>query len=237
MTAFVSAVLAAVALVLALRPRPVPQPSSVRRPSRTPDPPLVRHRVLISGSAALGGVTFLAPPVGWVVAAVAFAAVWVTIGRAEPAAVRREREQVARELPQVIQLIGLVLASGGSLADAIRQVAAAFPGPAVEPLRRAEARLAVGMAAADVWRELAVQPGLERVGRALCRAEGAGIPVASMVQGLGADLAREERARSEDAARTVGVRAAVPLGLCLLPAFLVIGIVPVIASALTSLQW
>ncbi|KRF16559.1 hypothetical protein ASG90_09755 [Nocardioides sp. Soil797] len=237
MTALVAALLAAAALLLAVRPRPVPPPTRVGRRAGAPESLLVRHRALVSGAAALGGFTFFSPPLAWLAAAVVFVLVWVTLGRAEPAAVRREREQVARELPQVIQLIGLVLASGGALEEAIRQVAAAFPGPAVDPLRRAGARLAVGMAAADVWRELSDQPGLERVGRALCRAEGSGIPVAAMVQGLGADLAREERARTEDAARTVGVRAALPLGLCLLPAFLVIGILPVIASALTSLQW
>jgi hypothetical protein len=40
----------------------------------------------------------------------------------------------------------------------------------------------------------------------------------------------------EDKARRVGVLAAVPLGLCLLPAFLLIGIVPVVAGLLTALQ-
>jgi hypothetical protein len=33
----------------------------------------------------------------------------------------------------------------------------------------------------------------------------------------------------------VGVKAAVPLGLCLLPAFVLIGIVPVVAGLLTTL--
>jgi Ca-activated chloride channel family protein len=45
-----------------------------------------------------------------------------------------------------------------------------------------------------------------------------------------------DRARgdAEDRARTVGVRAAVPLGLCLLPAFVVLGIVPLAAGLLAS---
>ena len=50
---------------------------------------------------------------------------------------------------------------------------------------------------------------------------------------------REEhraRAEVEDAARRVGVRAALPLGLCLLPAFLLIGIVPVVAGLMEALR-
>jgi hypothetical protein len=33
------------------------------------------------------------------------------------------------------------------------------------------------------------------------------------------------------------VRAAVPLGLCLLPAFLLLGIVPLVASLVSGLEW
>ncbi|MCW2792983.1 MAG: type secretion system protein, partial [Nocardioides sp.] len=39
----------------------------------------------------------------------------------------------------------------------------------------------------------------------------------------------------EDRARAVGVKAALPLGLCLLPAFVLIGIVPLVAGLLTTL--
>jgi hypothetical protein len=41
----------------------------------------------------------------------------------------------------------------------------------------------------------------------------------------------------EDQARAVGVKAAVPLGLCLLPSFLLIGVVPVVIGLLRSLAW
>ena len=130
------------------------------------------------------------------------------ITRAEPAMARRDREATARDLPQVVQLLGLVLVAGGSLTEAVRHVAAALPGPGTEPLARADARLGVGM-----------------------------VPIVDVVRRLGIDLARDARAQVEDRARTVGVRAALPLGLCLLPAFLLIGIVPVIGAALQSLVW
>jgi hypothetical protein len=35
----------------------------------------------------------------------------------------------------------------------------------------------------------------------------------------------------------VGVKAAVPLGLCLLPAFVLIGIVPLVAGLMSTLAW
>ena len=55
-------------------------------------------------------------------------------------------------------------------------------------------------------------------------------PVVAAVERLADDLARAGRAESEDRARAVGVKAAVPLGLCLLPAFVLIGIVPLVVA-------
>ncbi|WP_067438605.1 type II secretion system F family protein [Nocardioides jensenii] len=238
--AVLPALLAAAAVLLCFRARPSPRLVGGGAPPLLPVAEIsfpARHRLVVSVCAALGGVTLVPLPLGGVVAVVAFVAVWVTIARAAPASELRKRQAAARDLPQVVQLLGLVLAAGGSLPEALHQVAAALPGPGTEPLRRADARLGFGMAPVDVWRELSNSPAYERVGRALLRAETSGVPIADVVRRLGLDLAREERARVEDRARTVGVRAAVPLGLLLLPAFLVVGIVPVIASALSSLSW
>lgn len=232
----VAAVLAGAAVHLGLAPRRSLAPARDRATPRA-ELDLVRHRVLAGVSAALGALLLLPSPLGWLVAVSAFVAVWTTITRAEPAGLRRDREATARDLPQVVQLLGLVLAAGGSLPTAVRQVTSALPGPGTEPLARADARLGVGMVPVDVWNELSRTPGYERVGRALVRAETSGVPIADVVRRLGLDLAREERARVEDRARTVGVRAALPLGLCLLPAFLMIGIVPVIGAALQTLVW
>ncbi len=55
------------------------------------------------------------------------------------------------------------------------------------------------------------------------------------VERLADELERESAARAEDAARRVGVAAALPLGVCLLPAFLLLGVVPTVASLFASM--
>ena len=52
---------------------------------------------------------------------------------------------------------------------------------------------------------------------------------------LADDLAAARAAEVEERARAVGVKAALPLGLCLLPAFVLIGIVPLVAALLSTL--
>jgi hypothetical protein len=81
-----------------------------------------------------------------------------------------------------------------------------------------------------VWGALAADPGLAPLGRTLARAHRTGSPIVAAVERLADELARSGRADVEDRARAVGVRAAVPLGLCLLPSFLLLGIVPLAVS-------
>ncbi len=80
--------------------------------------------------------------------------------------------------------------------------------------------------------DLAGDPALGPLGRALARSESSGASVADTVARLSEDLGRNHRAEVEDLARSVGVKAAVPLGVCLLPAFLLVGIVPVVVASL-----
>jgi hypothetical protein len=55
------------------------------------------------------------------------------------------------------------------------------------------------------------------------------------VERLADELQADQRALVEDRARRVGVLAALPLGVCLLPAFMLLGIVPTVAAMLGTL--
>lgn len=196
-----------------------------------------RWRWLLALLAAAGAESFLGGPLGAVLAPAAAVATWVLIGRIEPPAARRVREQVARELPHVVRLLGAALTSGAPPAEALEVVADALPGPAGERLRPVVLRLRLGADPASSWAGLGTDPALAPLARALSRAEDGGISVAATVTRLADDLAREARSQVEQRARAVGVKAAAPLGLCLLPAFLLIGIVPLVGGLLTSLSW
>ncbi|WP_148616222.1 type II secretion system F family protein [Nocardioides rubriscoriae] len=198
---------------------------------------LRRHRAVWSLLAAAAGGTFVGGPAGLVAAAGAGLGVWVVIGRAETPAARRARADVRRDLPAVVALLGAALRSGAAPADAVVLVARALPGAAADRLGPVVARLALGVPAATVWTDLAADPDLAPLGRTMARAHDTGSAVVPAVERLADDLARRARATVEDRARAVGVKAAVPLGLCLLPAFVLIGIVPLVAGLLGSIAW
>lgn len=231
-----AAVLAALAVVWAV-PFPARPPVPVRSVMAPRGDLLVRHRLVWCLAAGVAGVTLVDGAAGWVLGAGGFVALWTVVGRAEPRDVRRARELARRQLPHVVLLLAAVLRGGGSVAPALGLVSRALPGPATAALRLAEGRLRVGAPAAEVWADLADDPALAPLGRALARSESTGASVADTVARLADDLGRTHRAEVEDLARSVGVKAALPLGVCLLPAFLLVGIVPVVVASLAALGW
>ncbi len=204
------------------------QPTGSRR-----DPPVLRVSATVA--VALGAVFLLGGAPGVVVGVPAGALCWWLTGRMEPPAVRRRRERLARAVPQVVDLMAACLSAGLSPAAALELVTTAVDGPAREELAAVSARLRVGVDPPTVWRDLAGHPQLGGLGRALSRAVDSGASVADALARLAGDLRRQARADAESRARAVGVKAAVPLGVCLLPAFVLVGVVPLIAGSVSVL--
>ncbi|GAA4363275.1 type II secretion system F family protein [Nocardioides caricicola] len=235
MTAWAAAACAGLAAALVLPVRPALRPPA-RAAGSAGTGWLHRYRWWWCALAGLGALVFVGGRAGPLVALATAAGAWVVIGRAEPAEVRRRREAVRRDLPYVVELFAATLRSGAAPDVGIELVCAALPGPATDRLSGVAARLALGLDPAQVWSGIADDPQLGRLGRTLARAHQSGAPVVAAVERLADDLARAARSETEDRARAVGVKAAVPLGLCLLPAFVLIGIVPLVVALLAGLE-
>lgn len=196
-----------------------------------------RGRVLWSLLAGVGAATFLTGLGGVIVGFGVVALTWAWIGRLEPPSRRRQRAAVERDLPGVVHLLVTALESGCDVAEAIRLVCVALPGPATMLLDDVPGRLALGVPPDVAWRAVLDSAELAPLGRAMVRAHRSGAAVTDEVARLADELERRAKARVEDRARAVGVKAALPLGLCLLPSFLLMGVVPLVAGLLRSLAW
>ena len=237
MTAALAGLLAALAVVLALPPRPDHGARPPRDPPSSVDGWLRRGRWWWAASAGLACWTFRPGWGGLVLAAVAGAVVHHLAATAEPAEVRRRREQMRAELPLLVLLLATTLRAGATPAVGVRRACAALPGAAADRLVVVPDRLALGVDPTLVWEEVAADPELAVLGRTMARAQRSGAPVVATVERLADELAAASRAELEDRARAVGVKAALPLGVCLLPSFLLLGIVPMVAGLLAGLRW
>src|SRR6218665_1504918 len=72
------------------------------------------------------------------------------------------------------------------------------------------------------------------IGQVLSLAAGAGAPVADLLRSESARLRRAARIAGQERAAKLGVGLMAPLGLCVLPAFIVLGIAPLLMSVVTS---
>jgi pilus assembly protein TadC len=97
------------------------------------------------------------------------------------------------------------------------------------------ARLALGVDPVEEWGRLRADPTLASLARTMLRSLESGAPLASGLQRLAIDRRRELRTAGQVKARRVGVSTAAPLGLCFLPAFMLIGVVPTVVGTFSDL--
>jgi Flp pilus assembly protein TadB len=134
-------------------------------------------------------------------------------------------------------LLAACLRAGLPVPLAVRAVAGHLPGAVGVELRTVAERLALGADPQSAWDVPETSP-LHKLARAARRSAHSGSGLAE----LAVRAASEVRADVRSAAAARGQRAAVlitgPLGLCFLPAFLVLGVAPVViglASGLASI--
>ncbi|HNI70788.1 MAG TPA: type II secretion system F family protein [Marmoricola sp.] len=195
-----------------------------------------RLRPVIALLGFLAGWAFIGGSTGLVTGLAGAAGLWWFASRIEDPALVRRRERLVVDLPIAVDLLASCLAAGASVQSALPQVAAALRGPAGEELLLIAQRLHLGVAPEQVWGDLDEIPALAPLGRAMLRSHESGAPVQMAMQRLAGDLRDQAAAAVEARARSVEVRAAGPLGLCLLPAFVVLGIVPLVAGMFTALH-
>ena len=125
-------------------------------------------------------------------------------------------------------LLAACLEAGLPPSSAATAVASSAPPPLSESLRRTADLLALGADPATAWDVVAADPATEALARMARRSARSGAALSSAI----GELATQQRADAEDRAVAAAERAGVliggPLGLCFLPAFVCLGIVPVV---------
>lgn len=196
-----------------------------------PDGARRRWRFVAAAGAGVG-VLLLVPGVAAApAAAVVAGVVWWRSAGWESAAVRRRRELLEGQLPHVVDLMVAALAAGAAPGAAVARVVEVAESPVAEELRGYATRLTLGADPVTVWRSLAAHPQLGRLGTTLLRSAESGAQVTGALTRLAEELRSRRRADVETRVRQVEVKAAVPLGVCLLPSFVLLGVVPLVAGS------
>lgn len=188
--------------------------------------------------AGLAVAAVIGGPVGLPAGVLTGVAVRYALPRTQSTAARRAEREAARllaQLPLTADLLAACLCSSASPAQAVAAVARTVGGPMRTRLAAVSAELSLGAPPEACWERLGSDcPALASLARCLVRTSVSGTPPAAPL----AALAVTQRAAAGRAAharvRKAGVLATAPLGLCFLPAFVLIGIVPVVMGLTAS---
>ncbi|WP_258052644.1 type II secretion system F family protein [Streptomyces sp. Ru73] len=145
-------------------------------------------------------------------------------------AVRAAEAAVREQLATAADLLAGCLAAGASPGAAAAAVGESLSDPVAERLCHTAAELRLGSEAAASWGRFGELPGARELGRCLARAGTSGAPAVDSVARIAADLRSEWGRTATESARKAGVLVTLPLAVCFLPAFLTIGVAPVLVG-------
>ena len=209
------------------RPRPVPVVARRRRPPSLPATPVV--------TLALAVAVVLTPL--WC-AAVVLAGAVAAPPLLRRRAARRRMEEVARSLPEVVDLFDLAVGAGLNVTLAVEAVARRATGPLADELAAALADVHLGRGLADALSDVPVRAGevVRPLVDALVSSDRYGARLGEALPLLAAEVRADRRRRAEEVARRVPVKLLFPLVCCVLPAFGLLTLAPLIAGAAAALR-
>ncbi|MFE3827651.1 type II secretion system F family protein [Streptomyces sp. NPDC059092] len=144
-------------------------------------------------------------------------------------------DATARQLPLAADLLAACVAAGAGPREAAEAVGESLGGPVGDRLARTAAEIRLGGEPAEAWGRFGAIPGAAGLARCLERAGVTGAPAAEPVSRL-ADGFRAARSRDAVArAQRAQVLITAPVGLCFLPAFLAVGVAPVVIGLASGL--
>jgi pilus assembly protein TadC len=151
---------------------------------------------------------------------------------------RRRDVEIARALPDSVDLLMLAVSAGLTVPLALVAVTQRSEGLVADALGWALSRSQLGEPLADALEAVPAEFGepMRQLVRPLVVTQRYGTELLPALETLNTDVRRQRRHRAEVVARKLPVKLLFPLVLCILPAFALLTVVPVIASSLRGIQ-
>ena len=195
----------------------------------------VASKALLAATTLLAVSAVLSPVLGVPVALIAWRVPDLALARLA----RRTLAAADREIPVLLDLLAVATSAGLPPQLAFRRAVEAATGPLADELRSV-------LDASDLggrWRdELVVVgdrlalPDLHRLLSALARTDSLGSSLAEEIGHLASDVREVRRAAAAQRARTAPVKMLFPLVFLVLPAFLLLTVVPVLLTTVRSIS-
>ncbi|MGO1384641.1 MAG: type II secretion system F family protein [Arachnia sp.] len=195
--------------------------------------PALGARLLVGLAVGLAFLTFLPSPTGSVLLVATPLVAIVGGGRLSLS--RPSGAVLQEELADTVELLAVCLSAGSPMPHALEVVTQVQGSETSAVLSKVTGLLAMGIPEPQAWLEIGDDDVWGAVARDVARSARSGTSLVEVLH-VHADEARlvaQEKALQR--ARTAGVRSVIPLMACFLPAFVLVGVLPIIAGLLDSL--
>jgi tight adherence protein C len=145
--------------------------------------------------------------------------------------------QMARELPDAIDLLTISVESGLGFDAALQQVAKNTDGPLADEFSRMLREMQIGAARSASLRALSERtnvPEIRSFVSAMIQADAFGIPIAQVLRVQSSEIRVKRRQRAEEKAQQVPVKITIPLIFCILPCLFIAVMGPAVISIMGS---
>jgi len=141
---------------------------------------------------------------------------------------RGDRDANALALANCWDLLAACLRGGLPVPTAVRIVASRMSGTVAEMLRHTAELIALGADPVEAWSPALSHPATAELARAARRTARSGAALAGVADALASEVRGAANDIAEARAQRASVAVAGPLALCFLPAFLCLGVIPVV---------
>lgn len=151
---------------------------------------------------------------------------------------KTRREKIALALPDAVDLLAVCSQAGLNIALSLQRVSERTGGVLGEELRRTLDEIELGVARRTALAGLAQRyphPDLESLVGVLENAERFGNQVCGSLEAFASQVRSRRKRRAEEQARKAPVKILFPLVLLILPAFMLLSVVPLLLSTFASL--
>lgn len=151
---------------------------------------------------------------------------------------RSRRDEAAAALPDAVDLLVVCTQAGLNLSLSLQRVAENTSGPLGDDLGRAVEEIALGVPRGEALASLAERSPSDEISSlvsTLTNADRFGTGVTKALEGFANEVRQERKRRAEEQARRAPVKILFPMVFLILPAFLVLTVLPVVLGTLRSI--
>jgi tight adherence protein C len=183
------------------------------------------------GWFALGAVTDMA---AWIhlfgtVAAVIFG--WLAPVFVVDRKARKRREQIEKDLPDLIDLVVVTLEAGLSFPQSLRLAASKIKEPLAGEVRLTLQEQNMGLTLVEALTNFLGRidtPGVRMFARSIAQGETMGVSTGQIMRNLAIELRKRRRAYAEERAQKAPVKMLFPIAFLIMPALFIVLLVPMI---------